>query len=87
MGLLSDCIQTVSALVGQDKTGTECNSWSGQVSLEDNVRDCSFVAFDMEMSGLNPKKDFIISIGAIKMTGGRIHAGELAATPQLAVNA
>ena len=31
-----------------------------------------YIIFDTELTGLNPKKDSIVSLGAVKMTGGRI---------------
>jgi DNA polymerase-3 subunit epsilon len=64
-------------MMGKEKSETMIRSWSDRISLDSAIRDCPFVSFDMEMSGLNHKKDFIVSIGAIKMTGSRIHAGNV----------
>lgn len=36
----------------------------------------AFVVFDTELTGLNPKKDSIVSIGAVRMQGNRILLGE-----------
>ncbi|MEE9523551.1 MAG: 3'-5' exonuclease [Thermodesulfovibrionales bacterium] len=77
MGFITDCVSAVSTFMGQEKNGLGTNSWSDRISLDSKIRDCPFVSFDMEMSGLNHKKDFIVSIGAIKMKGGRIHAGDV----------
>lgn len=49
------------------------NTWTGKISKNTPFADCPFVVFDMELSGLDAKKDFIISIGAIKMTGSTIN--------------
>ena len=38
--------------------------------------DANFVVFDTELTGLNAKKDSIVSIGAVKLRGGRILLGE-----------
>ncbi|MGE5893196.1 MAG: 3'-5' exonuclease [bacterium] len=39
------------------------------------ILNVSFVAIDTELTGLDAKKDSIISLGAIRMTGGRIDVG------------
>ena len=36
------------------------------------IQDADYVAFDTELTGLNPSQDSILSIGAIKLHGGRI---------------
>lgn len=38
-----------------------------------DIEHASFTVIDTELTGLDMKKDSIISIGALKMTGGRIH--------------
>ncbi len=35
-----------------------------------------FVVLDLEMSGLNPSSDAILSLGAVRMAGGRISLGD-----------
>jgi len=40
------------------------------------IEDARFVVFDTELTGLNLRKDSIVSIGAVKMAGGRIHLGD-----------
>ena len=35
-----------------------------------------YVALDTELTGLDEKKDAIVSLGAVRMTGGTIHLGE-----------
>ena len=49
------------------------NTWSGAIKKSTPIRECPFVVFDTELSGLDPRKDFIVSVGAIKMTGETIH--------------
>ncbi len=49
------------------------NSWSGTTGRDTPIAECPFVVFDTELSGLDVRKDFIVSIGAIKMTGGTIN--------------
>jgi DNA polymerase-3 subunit epsilon len=41
-----------------------------------HVADGSYVVMDTELTGLNYKKDSIVSIGGIKMAGSRIELGE-----------
>lgn len=40
------------------------------------IGDATYVVVDTELTGLNPKKDSIVSIGAIRMHGGQILLGE-----------
>lgn len=40
------------------------------------VGDTDYVVFDTELTGLSPGKDSIVSIGAVKMSGGRIQLGD-----------
>lgn len=40
------------------------------------VEKADYVAFDTELTGLDPKRDTIISIGAVKLQGGRIFPGQ-----------
>ncbi len=56
----------------KDESG-QADTWSGTVRKNRLLGDCPFVVFDSELSGLDPHKDFIVSIGAIKMTGETIH--------------
>jgi len=39
------------------------------------VDETDFVVFDTELTGLDPKRDSIVSIGALRMTGSRIEIG------------
>lgn len=39
------------------------------------VAQARYVAFDTELTGLDPKKDSIVSVGAVAMTGGKIEVG------------
>jgi len=40
------------------------------------IADIRFVVVDTELTGLDEKKDSIVSIGAVRMTGGRIDLGD-----------
>ncbi len=73
MGIISSCITKVSALRKCEKSGSEPGTWSGSVRKDTPLDDIPFTVFDTELSGLDPHKDFIVSIGAIKMTGSKIH--------------
>ena len=42
-----------------------------------SINDCTFVVLDTELTGLNIKKDELLSIGAIKMKGSQILLGEI----------
>ena len=39
--------------------------------------ECPYVVVDTELTGLDEKKDSIVSIGAVRMTGGRIELGDM----------
>ena len=41
------------------------------------VEEASYVAFDTELTGLDAKRDTIISIGAVKLRGGRLFPGRV----------
>lgn len=40
------------------------------------IEEADYVAFDTELTGLDARRDSIISIGAVKLRGGRIFAGK-----------
>jgi DNA polymerase-3 subunit epsilon len=40
------------------------------------IKQVRYVAIDTELTGLDEKKDGIVSLGAVRMTGGTIHPGE-----------
>lgn len=40
------------------------------------IGEVDYVAFDTELTGLDPKRDSIISVGAVRLRGGRIFPGE-----------
>ncbi|UCH81626.1 MAG: 3'-5' exonuclease [Nitrospiraceae bacterium] len=63
----------VTGLTKCEKGGSDAKKWSGSVRKETPLSEIPFVVFDTELSGLDPKKDFIVSIGAIKMSGSKIH--------------
>ncbi len=73
MGIISSYINKVSSLTKCEKTVDELKTWSGAVSRGTPLSETPFVVFDTELSGLDPNKDFIVSIGAIKMFGTKIH--------------
>ena len=41
-----------------------------------SINDVCYVAVDTELTGLDEKRDSIVSIGAMRLTGGRINLGE-----------
>jgi DNA polymerase-3 subunit epsilon len=41
------------------------------------IGEARYVVFDTELTGLQPKKDSIVSIGAVKMLGGKILLGDI----------
>lgn len=43
---------------------------------KESLEEATYVVADTELTGLNERKDSIVSIGAIKMTGGRIDLGK-----------
>jgi DNA polymerase-3 subunit epsilon len=48
-----------------------------RINVSDAIQETEFVAFDTELTGLDFKRDSIISIGAIKMKGSRIFPGKM----------
>ena len=77
MSLISDSINKFKSITktnSEDKKPLEIDTWTGQVTRDTKIDECPFVVFDTELTGLNIRKDSIISIGAIKMTGKKIHA-------------
>jgi len=52
------------------------DTWSGAVGPETPVERLRFTVFDTELTGLHPRTDHIVSIGAVRMTGSTIRAGE-----------
>lgn len=49
----------------------------GTVDLGRPIDEAKYVVFDTELTGLQTKKDSIVSIGALKMVGGRILLGDI----------
>ena len=47
----------------------------GHVRKDVDLREAFYVVFDTELTGLNPKRDSIVSIGALKVFGTRIDIG------------
>jgi len=74
MNMLTECfMKFASRLRTQTDDALPISTWSGKVSGHTVLSECPFVVVDTELSGLDAKKDFIVSIGALKMTGGTIH--------------
>ncbi len=46
-------------------------------SAKTPITDVRYVVVDTELTGLDEKKDSIVSLGAVRMTGGRIGLGDL----------
>jgi DNA polymerase-3 subunit epsilon len=76
MSLISDLIVTLKGLKPKSGKYENPETWSGGVSGETLLDKCPFVVFDTELSGLNPEKDFIVSIGALKMKGKKINISQ-----------
>jgi len=54
------------------------NLIKGRTSVQDKnqrLEDVAYVVIDTELTGLDEKKDSIVSIGAVKMIGGKIELG------------
>jgi DNA polymerase-3 subunit epsilon len=49
---------------------------AADVDLGASIRDVPYTVVDTELTGLRPGKDSIISVGAVKMFGGRINLGD-----------
>ena len=47
-----------------------------RIDLRKPVENTDFVCFDTELTGLDFKRDSIISIGAVRLRGGRILPGQ-----------
>ncbi len=73
MSIIDNFLNKLTAKTKHTQNGKKTDTWSGAVRKNSPLSECPFVVFDTELSGLDPRKDFIISIGAIKMTGGTIH--------------
>lgn len=59
-----------------------------KLDLRAGIDEVCYAVLDTELTGLDVKKDSIVSIGALKMTGGRIHLGktlELMVSPETAL--
>ncbi|WP_243361878.1 3'-5' exonuclease [Fundidesulfovibrio terrae] len=50
--------------------------WSGR-EPDEPVGRAEFVVFDLETGGLDPSRDAVLSMGAVKMHGGRIDLGSV----------
>ena len=50
----------------------------GTVAIDEGtpIKQVRYVAIDTELTGLDEKKDGIVSLGAVRMTGGTIHPGK-----------
>lgn len=56
-------------MIGRLKLQKEALSYDIKNML---IEDAEYVVLDTELTGLKPKKDSVVSIGAVKMAGGRI---------------
>ena len=61
----------VAAWKHDDRSGAD-----QPVDLLTPVLDASYVVFDTELTGLKPKKDSIVSIGAVRMRGRTLSVGD-----------
>lgn len=63
-------------LRGRDRIIVANNRRFARFDHNQKLGDCSFVVFDTELTGLNPKKDEIISIGAVRIKDLQIDLSE-----------
>lgn len=63
-------------LRGRDQIIVANNRHFARFDQNRKFGDCSFVVFDTELTGLNPKKDEIISIGAVRIKDLQIDLSE-----------
>jgi len=49
---------------------------SAEVNEQASISEARYVVIDTELTGLNEKKDSILSFGAVRMTGGRIELNQ-----------
>lgn len=63
-------------LRGRDQIIVANNRHFSRFDYNQKLGDCSFVVFDTELTGLNPKKDEIISIGAVRIKDLQIDLSE-----------
>ena len=63
-------------LRGRDQIIVDNNRRFTGFDHNQQLGDCSFVVFDTELTGLNPKKDEIISIGAVRLSNLQINLSE-----------
>jgi DNA polymerase-3 subunit epsilon len=73
MGALNEFLHKVTGKKRAASDDAQKRTWSGSVHKNISILECPFAVFDTELSGLDARKDFIVSIGAMKMTGGTIH--------------
>ncbi len=73
MSFILDLLKKLTGKQTEQNEGLAVNTWSGAITKDTPVQECPFVVFDTELSGLDPNKDFIVSVGAMKMTGGTIN--------------
>jgi DNA polymerase-3 subunit epsilon len=72
MMALSDYIRNIKERLNPQEGGSRYISTDTRGL---RIDEASYVVFDTELSGLDPAKDFIVSIGALKITGGKIDLG------------
>lgn len=49
---------------------------SAEINEQTSISEARYVVIDTELTGLNEKKDSILSFGAVRMTGGRIELNQ-----------
>jgi len=70
---ISDYFQKITDLIRPGREDAGLIQPESAISKKTPISECPFVVFDTELSGLNVNKDFIVSVGAVKMTGSIIH--------------
>lgn len=72
MGLFD---RNVGALLARSVGMRPARRAAGSIDAATPIAEAPYVAFDTELTGLRPRTDSIVSIGALRMEGGRILVG------------
>ena len=73
---MREILNKLSWLRGRDRLIVANNRTWARFDYRKKLSDYTYVVFDTELTGLNPKKDEIISIGAVRLRNLQIDLGE-----------